>query len=107
MNALITYLISRHESLNGKLEFALCLPGIADDGYLQFSSYFFNPYIGILFAGVQKEDCEDFNEKIKSIANYLEEYKFVLQILKSIQKNHALTSSILSSTLPSLPLRRI
>lgn len=97
MNVLITYLISNHELMNGEYQFSLCLPGIADDGYLIFFSYSVHPDVVILFAGARKEDCDDFPEKIKAIVKYLEEYKFVPQILQSIKENSIVKPSILPS----------
>ena len=88
MNALMVYLLSRPAILNGETSFALCLPSIADDGFLQFFSKFMTPNIGIIFAAARKEDCTEFTEKANSIAKALEGINFIAQITKSIGENY-------------------
>jgi len=94
MNSFLTYILSKPSIATGESSFSLCLPSIADDGFLQFYAKFMTPNIGIIFAGIRKEDCIDFAEKAGKVAKQLEEIKFVAQITKSIHENYMQRSAI-------------
>ncbi len=98
MNALMIYILSKPALLTGETTFPLCLPGVADDGFLQFFSKFMTPNIGIIFAAIRKEDMTDFAEKANNMAKRLEEIGFVAQITKSIQENYLTRSPIVPNS---------
>jgi hypothetical protein len=102
MNTLMIHLLSRPSIFEGETLFSLCLPGIADDGSLHFYCNFVNPNLGILFAGIHKEDREDYPEKAAIIFKSLTDLKFIELIQKAIteqyntESEHIPTSTSLS-----------
>jgi len=102
MNTLMIHLLSRPSIFEGETLFSLCLPGMADDGYLHFYCNFVNPDLGIVFAGIHKEDREDYPEKAIAIYKCLTDLKFIEQIQKATTEQYSTTSELISnSTLPS------
>ncbi len=87
MNALLIYLMANPTKGGAESTFSLCLPGIADDGYIQFFVRFITPNITVLFAGARKADCDDFASKAASVSKLIAELGFVWQLTRSLHEN--------------------
>eukprot|EP00826_Nyctotherus_ovalis_P038501 TRINITY_DN3609_c0_g1_i3.p1 TRINITY_DN3609_c0_g1~~TRINITY_DN3609_c0_g1_i3.p1 ORF type:complete len:178 (+),score=27.56 TRINITY_DN3609_c0_g1_i3:772-1305(+) len=98
MNTLMIYLLSRPSVLKEEMFFSLCLPGIADDGFLHFYCRFVAPELGVLFAGIHKEDREDYAEKAMLIGERFKEIKFVESIERSVKEQYNPLSKLLPSS---------
>lgn len=98
MNTLLIYLLSRPSVFKEEVFFSLCLPGIADDGFLHFYCRFVAPELGILFAGIHKEDREDYAEKAALIGKSLAEVKLIELIEKSVKEQYSPLSRLLPAS---------
>jgi hypothetical protein len=95
--------MSREGVLEGEEMFSLCLPGIADDGYIQFFSKFFNSAngvrIGIIFGAISKDDRIDFAEKTKAIHKYMVDSHLAKELANTVHKRYKIRPYINSSNL--------
>ena len=99
LNTLMIYLLSKPSLFSGENYFSLCMPGIADDGYLQFYIKFFEPEIGIMFAATCKKDCAEFPEKAEAIYDYMKKLNVLESITKEVINKYIIKPGIFPSIL--------
>jgi len=103
MNSLMIHMISKEEVFEGEAAFSLCLPGVADDGYIQFSSKFFNSTngvkIGIVFGAICKNDKSDFAEKTNAIHKHMVAINLDKELANIVNKRYIIKPYVNSSNL--------
>lgn len=99
----MVYMLSKPETFEGETLFSLCLPKIADDGFLQFYSKFFpaanGTRIGIVFAAVSKEDREDFGERASAMQRHMEQSHLAAEIARVARRRYTVSPCVNSSSL--------
>jgi hypothetical protein len=88
MNALIVAILSKPILLKAETDIPICLPGVADDGFLRLAIKYITPNIGIIFAILGKEDCGECLAKANDIAKIIEGRGLVAEITKEIKSNY-------------------
>ena len=74
----------------------LCLPGIADDGFLYLTVRYITPNIGVIFAAISPDSFFPCLAKAHIIAQELQSQGLLPELTKAIQQNYLMNSPIVA-----------
>jgi len=66
----------------------VCLPKIAEDGYLSLTADYVSPDISIVFICIDSNNSQETLQKIKRIAQEMKDRNLVTEVSNSIKKNY-------------------
>jgi len=94
MNLILITVLAHPSIRRADTSSPLCLPGIADDGYLYFTIKYVTPNIGIIFISLSPENFYECLAKANKVADELKAGDLVADITKSIHQNYIVTAPI-------------
>ena len=92
MNLILITVLAHPSIRRADTSSPLCLPGIADDGYLYFTIKYITPNVGIIFVSLSADNFYNCLARANVISLELQE--FMGDITKAIQQNYVVTLPI-------------
>jgi hypothetical protein len=87
MNVLLTTLFARAELRQTDAAVPLCLPGVADDGYLSLAIKYATPNICVIYATLKADDHPENLAKVNAAVHTLETRGLLVEITKALHAN--------------------
>jgi len=94
MNAILITILARPYLRCMDVKVSICLPGIAGDGYLNFTVKYLTPNVGIVFATLESNTFYECLGKVNIIAEELRKQNLISEINKAIEQNYLTTIPI-------------
>jgi hypothetical protein len=94
MNAILITILARPYLRCMDVGTSICLPGIAEDGYLNFTVKYLTPNLGIIFATLESNTFYECLGKANVIAEELRKQNLIPEINKAIEQNYLTTIPI-------------
>lgn len=88
MNLIIATILAHPSMRLADTSSPLCIPGLADDGYIYLTIKFFTPNVGVIFAGLSPENFYESITKAKDIEKMLEQKGLIEEITNAIKDNY-------------------
>ena len=98
MNVLLITLFARPAIRQTDASVPVCLPGVADDGYLSLAIKYVTPNICVIFATLNAEDHPECMARANDVARILETRGLVFEITKSLRDNFLRRSPVVPSS---------
>ncbi len=99
MNVILTTILAHPAVTKTETSMPLCLPGVADDGFLYFTIKFCTPNIGVIFASLNHEHFYECLAKANDIALALEQQQLIPGLTQAIRDNYITKSPIVPTSL--------
>ncbi len=97
MNMIVTALFARPEIRTAAGCVPVCLPGIADDGFLHMTVKYVTPNLIVIFVTLSPDDYPRCLAKANDIAQKLEQLEIVKEITRAVRENYVACEPILKS----------
>jgi len=94
MNLIIITVLAHASIRRADTETPLCLPGIAEDGFLYFTIKYVTPNIGVIFGSLSPDSFYDSLAKANLIGNDLKTLGFLHELTLEIKNNYVITRPI-------------